>query len=767
MSPRLKLLPAAIACSLVSTVTPHMAQAEGLGVIQVESTTIDDKFDNKREEASSISVISGEAVDEGHVQNVMQVLKKVPGLTTQFESGDRLKIMMRGVENQRYMGEKPGVAVVIDGVPVFERTGTVNIDIDNIESIKVIKGGASYLFGEDALSGAVVITTKRGAQYDGYTVNGEVGSFGAQKGMVRAGYANENGSGHVQVSHRKVDGYYDDSASLADYANGKLQYYLSDTSDISFGFEVSQREKNSHGSVKGETNAENDPMSTDPTYLDYVNDFDVNLAKYFVTYSNDLNDDANLMLNVYSYGDETAYLSRPAKPWVETYFGSGVYYQQDTLTGEYTYRNDYAQVQNGIKGELREAGETVAWMAGGELRRNNYKNESAYNIDTRTYARGGTVPVSAGELVSQDETDEAVNALYGELKVRVAEPLILTLNGRFDKLDYDYNDTFNGDKVEKSFKVYSWRAGANYALSDTMDIYGNTSTGFRAPTIKQLFSGDIEIGSEGTASNPDLEPETAVNLELGVRAKTQLFGAPTEIDATIFQITRDDYIMSTTGQYGAGDAGTTLNYYDNIGGMRNRGLELAVSSKTSNKFNWDLAYTYLDAKFTSYDNYVLALGDVPYDTGVTDRTGAYQGDCATAGDYDPSSEWCTESYDLAGYDVPRVPNHHINLTLNFTPDSHWTLSGEMDYQSSYYADELNWVKVDPRTIFNLVTRYDRKADNVTWSYYARIDNLFDTFYYNIARGHNDSNSDGVFDGEDMSIIVNQGRTFTMGLSANF
>lgn len=56
--------------------------------------------------------------------------------------------------------------IVIDGVPVFERTGKVNIDLDNIESIKVIKGGSLYLFGEDALSGAVIITTKRGAKYD-------------------------------------------------------------------------------------------------------------------------------------------------------------------------------------------------------------------------------------------------------------------------------------------------------------------------------------------------------------------------------------------------------------------------------------------------------------------------------------------------------------------------------------------------------------------------------------------------------------------------
>ena len=87
------------------------------------------------------------------------------------------------------MGERPGVAVVIDGVPVFERTGRVNIDLDNIESIKVIKGGASYLFGDDALSGAVIITTKRGANYDNIHLSGEVGSFDYRKALARTGFA--------------------------------------------------------------------------------------------------------------------------------------------------------------------------------------------------------------------------------------------------------------------------------------------------------------------------------------------------------------------------------------------------------------------------------------------------------------------------------------------------------------------------------------------------------------------------------------------------
>ncbi|MCW8827249.1 MAG: TonB-dependent receptor [Gammaproteobacteria bacterium] len=734
--------PSILSLAIAAALTPltfNSLNAEELGIISVESTTIDDKFENKRGEPSSIGVVSGEQIDAAHTDNVHQMLQAIPGLTTTFTSGDELKLHIRGVENQRYMGEKPGVAVVIDGVPVFERTGTVNIDMDNIESIKVIKGGASYLFGEDALSGAVIITTKRGAKYEGYTVSGEVGSFNAYKGLARAGFADENSSGHIQVSQRATDGYWDDSASKADYINGKYQYYLSDVSDLTLGMELSDRNKNSHGKVEGVTAAEIDPQSFDPAYDDYTNKYNVNLAKYFATYSKDVDDNTNLMMNAYSYGDDTSYFSRPT-----------------SNPDEYLYANDYQQVQNGVKAEYRTGGESLAWMVAAEIRANAYNNAVEYAIN---YDPPGPSIYSAGDAYSDNKTDEAVQAIYGETKFRVSDPMVVTLNGRLDHIAYDYTDELDASKnVDKSFNVGSWRVGANYALRDNLDLFGNLSTGFRAPTVDQLFAGTLSP-TGGTASNPDLVPETAINIEFGLRTKTKLFGATAEIDATVFQIERDDYIMSTAGQYSA-TTGVLSDMYDNIGGMRNRGLEFAVTSTPSSGFSWDVAYTYIDAKFTSYDNFNLSLGTKGWsDTGPT------VADCSLL--IDPANDWCVESYDLAGYSVPRVPDHHLNVTLRYKPANFWTISGEMDSQSAYYADELNWIKIAPRTTFNLLANYDRKKGKQLWSFFGRIDNLLGDDYYNTARGSSDQNGDGVFDDEDISITVNQGRTYTAGMSITF
>ncbi len=707
-------------------------RAEDLGVIHVDSTTIDDRFDSKRNEPSNIGVISGEQIDREHPENIQQVLQRIPGITTEVQSGDSIKIHIRGVENQVYMGEKPGVAVVIDGVPVFERTGRVNIDLDNIQSVKVIKGGASYLFGDDALAGAVIITTKRGAEHAGYKAEAEAGSFGHYKGLLRAGYAGENSNGHIQVSHRETDGYYDDSASEADYLNGKFQYYIDDASDLTFGLERSERMKNSHGAVRGVTAAANDPRSTNPAYNDYANHYDVSLGKYFATYSRDLSETNNLLLNVYQFTDSTAFLSAPLK----------------TDPTAYQSGNDYYQVQRGIKSEFRSAGENVAWMGAVDLRANSYDNESTALDCSEAFG-----DCTVGAATSDNTTDEQVRALYGELKVRVTDPFSLTFNGRIDQIDLDYQDnlapTLDG---EKTFNVWSWRVGGNYAARSNLDLYGNVSTGFRAPSVEQLFVGS-NSPTHRTAANPDLEPERAVNTELGLRSRMVWGGIPWDLDVAVFQIDRKDHIQASGGQYST----AADSRYENIGDLRNRGLELSLLSDPARRVFFDLAYTYLDATYTAYDSFNQQLAPV----------GGICPEGATPVSSRGRITNCLVPFDNTGNVVPRVPRHHLNIALGLRPAERWLVTTEVDAISSYYADEINQEKIGGHAVVNLITDYSRRIGQVEWGVFARVDNVLDRRYYNTVRGTHDSNADGVYDQEDLSIVVNQGRTYTAGLSAAF
>jgi iron complex outermembrane receptor protein len=724
-----------------------------LGEVIVTSTTIDDRFDSKRGEPSNVSNISGKKVDDEHGKNIVDVLQSVPGVTAEVQSGDSVKIMLRGVEAQRYMGEKPGVAIVIDGVPVTERTGRVNIDLDNIDSIKVIKGGASYLFGEDALSGAVIITTKRGAKMAGVTASAEKGSFNYQKELLRYGFAQNNWVGHIQASDARADDYYDQGAYSRTYVDGKLQYVIDDTSDLSFGFEKSKRAKDSHGTVTGVTNALLDPRSVSGG-KDYARMYDVNLGKLNLTYAKGLSDGGELLVSTYQYTDHTVFKSG-SSGYLRNASGGRLYTtatasSMSNFNDVYGSSNDNNQTQRGFKSEWRNGGEGVGLMAGLDIRRDEDKAVVTNLVTYSTSAAPtvtGTALNRAGEVTSDSVVKTKTNAVYGETKWRLLEPLTATLNARYDDITVGYSSNLpltGADKTtsgQKSFDVWSERVGLNYAVAETHEVYSNISTGFRVPTATQLYGSSI-TPTGSVLANPDLKPEKSWNKEIGLRSKTELFGVALDTDVAIFQLDRSDFILNTGGQYQNSPTGVT-EQYQNIGGVRNRGLELAARSDAQMPVSLDVAYTWLDARFTRNDNYWMAMG--------------------SRGAPKPSVY-----YNNTGKVVPRTPKHKLNMTGYYRFAPGWQLTAEANAQSGIYADEVNVVWVGGRSVYNLMLNYDIKTDHGSkWSMFARLDNVFNRYYYSTIRGSSDSNGDNVYNQEDPSIVVNPGRVWTVGATLKF
>ena len=93
-------------------------------------------------------------------------------------------------------------------------------------------------------------------------------------------------------------------------------------------------------------------------------------------------------------------------------------------------------MQRGLKAEYRSSGETLAWLAAADIRANRYENNVEAAIDL--YDRRGNLTNLAGAALSDDTTDETVNAVYGEIKYRLAKPLVMTVNGRYDHIAYDF-----------------------------------------------------------------------------------------------------------------------------------------------------------------------------------------------------------------------------------------------------------------------------------------------------------------------------------------
>jgi iron complex outermembrane receptor protein len=713
-----------------------------LGEIQVESSTITDLEGNLTTEASTVNVIDEKTYRNLTPKNINEVLRTVPGITADVRSGDIVEIHMRGVAQQEFMWEDTGVAVVIDGVPVLQNGGKVKINLDNIESIKVIKGGASYLYGPNALAGAVIITTKKPKGTDSYSVSVDGGGYSYKNIAATFNRATENYMANLNFSYRYDGGYWDMTENWTGSGNGKFTYFIDETSDLTFGFEVTRKyEESSRGSVTGVTEAKENPTGADDGDLPWNHDYWSNIQKYFLTYNKDFADGGNLMVNGYYYKDNYKFQSSPQDlPTDGNYDG-----EDDDWTSD----NVEDTIQYGLKSEYRNTWGDLGYMFGLDIGRRELDDSWVRIAD---YISRGDF-YWTGESSTNDSVEDRLG-LYHESKYALTDNLTTIFNIRYDHETYntdltnvDYDETsgrWTTTKVshKKSFDNLSYRIGLTYRLNENHTFFSNVSTGFRNPRIYELYAADYDP-DRYSQNNPDIDTETTINYEIGLRGSFNLLDTDIRYELSAYMLDTKDIIGRNGGTYYSN--GNNV-YFDNVGDARTKGVELSLHTDRTKPLAFSLSYTYMDAYYTSHDPFTVDLYPVYRPTG--DKT-----------------------YNIDGNQLPRTPHHRIDLLTYIKLTDRWTLITENYAQSDYYADETNFAKMPGYGIMNLQLRYENEIRGKKFEFYFKVDNLFDKQYYRTVYLFRDSKSgqyaDGILDAEDASITVDPGRVIYAGMKYTF
>jgi len=219
----------------------------------------------------------------------------------------------------------------------------------------------------------------------------------------------------------------------------------------------------------------------------------------------------------------------------------------------------------------------------------------------------------AGDVLTTGGTsssgDRDVWALYAELNVPLLSTVEMDLAARYD--DYsDFGGTFN-PKVG-----LRWKALPNLLLR------GSAGTGFKAPSLPELYSGEIR-GFDGvfdpvtgmvtevdtaTAGNPDLEPEESENFGLGL-----VWDASRNLSLSLdwWRIDIDDavsndpqYFVNNEARFAdnvvrdpSGRIVQVLNPFQNIAEQQAWGIDIAANTAwttaSAGDFGIDLAAAYL------------------------------------------------------------------------------------------------------------------------------------------------------------------------------
>ncbi len=122
------------------------------------------------------------------------------------------------------------------------------------------------------------------------------------------------------------------------------------------------------------------------------------------------------------------------------------------------------------------------------------------------------------------------------------------------------------------------RLGVLFNLSESWNLYGQYSEGFRAPPFEDANLGlNIPLFGFRALPNPDLKSETSQGIEFGVRR----FGAGSRFSLAFFQTDFDDFIESRVLIGRDPETGDLIFQSRNIDQARIRGVDLRLDQELS------------------------------------------------------------------------------------------------------------------------------------------------------------------------------------------
>lgn len=402
--------------------------------------------------------------------------------------------------------------VLIDGVrvnnPFNGGYDFANLSTDNIERIEILRGPQSTLWGSEALGGVVNVVTRRGAGEPTASLLVEGGSNDSFR-------TRESFSGSLGKFSLSGEGSFFttgndrvNSASQAWNASGRASVQIWENLDLSLLGTY----------LKSRAGVPNDQFTNDP------NDLLKNENKLVaLTLQSTPVEGWNAKL-VLSHDHERIYFSQPP-PNPPFFFGN---YNSITKTDR-----DQIDQQNVIT-----LGDTHKILVGG-----TFEHDFAVNDDTFS---------SLHRTIDNE-------AVYGQYDFSPGTNITVTAGGRIDH----YN----------SFGTHgTYRFGARYTIDPVATIFrGSVGTGFRAPTVSQLYFPGF--------GNPALKPEENLGWDAGV--EQPFLGDHLRVGATFFHNDFDNLIVGFKPR--------------NVDRARTEGVESFVTWTPCTNVTLHAGYTWLDA----------------------------------------------------------------------------------------------------------------------------------------------------------------------------
>lgn len=636
-------------------ISTTVAQVDSLETIKIRVKPVVNIEDaDIRTPFSIVSKSFNNSVDSKQQLSLNEFLNDVPGLFVLNDNNysQDLRISIRGFGARSSFGIR-GIKIVVDGIPETTPDGQGQIDnltLGIIDHLQILRGPASLLYG-NAAGGTINIQTIRDVDSTFIKAGTLIGNYGMNKLDVLAGIEHFNGSTIISASRTSTDGYRDHAAFETNQLNVKSSFDLKNSSSLSFqlNYTDSPVALDAGGLTIEEVNQ--DRRQGRSRNIDFDSREQVRQLKTGLSYDKQIGNLGFNSYGFYSYRDFDNKLPFENGGQVElyrNYYGQGTYLTYDLK--EETYKNKI------------QIGYALAWQADQRQRFDNLNGE-----------RGD----------SDFNQLESFNS-YGFYLVDRFEFSKWNFQGG---LRYDINQlkaedrTVANNSSDRNLNSWSGSLGINYALSTTQNLYGNLSTSFETPALTELSSNP----DGGTGFNGDLDPQRAINYEVGYKETTQNF----EWNVAVFYIeTKDDLVPFELDEF------ENRTFFRNAGRTNRYGLELYGRLKFTDCLYAQTSYTYSNFK---YNEYVL------------------------------------NGNDLAGNNLPGILEHLATLGFTYQIENGMFIQLNNTYRGQLFADDENDTSIEDAFITNLNINYPINCDTLRLSITAGVNNLLDTDYFDNIR----------------------------------
>ncbi|WP_445736886.1 TonB-dependent receptor plug domain-containing protein [Mariniflexile sp.] len=444
-------------CLGISMAGLAQKEADSTKVQQLDEVVItDSRFALKREHSGKTVIkISQKEIENNRGRSVSELINTKSGIEingSRSAEGQNLGYYVRGGNNRQ-------VLVLIDGIQVNDPSLVSNefdlrlLDLNTIESIEIIKGAASTLYGNAAATAVINITTKK-----------------ASSEKVAASFLSVVGTNQSQENLNYNGSSFTNSVSVNGNAD-KFSYLAS------FG----NRYVDGLSAVKSE-NPEKDAFSKFNTNLklgyEFSNAFEITA---FASYDKLKTDIDGFPPPTYAPGDTNdKYLSKQSRVGIAPKFSYN--------NGSFQINAAYSKMNRENISDYLTSYESESYVLDAF---NKYVfNESFYTI----------VGINHADYKSLFATDKSYKNSDPYLNVVYVSEFGLNLNA---------GARLNNHSEYGSHFVYS--LNPSYSIPVDLGYFklmGSYATSFIAPNLSQLF------GFFG--ANPDLEPEENTTIEGGL-----------------------------------------------------------------------------------------------------------------------------------------------------------------------------------------------------------------------------------------------------------